>query len=70
MSGQCIAYRQDDRVCSNGFFQKAFCSGHVGCFSCGAISDGSLPHCLKDELPEHWLTDDGKPRFGPMDTPR
>lgn len=65
MSKQCIAYRETGGICSNGFIQKAFCSGNVGCFSCGSIPESSLPHCLSDDLPDHWLTDDGRPRFVP-----
>jgi hypothetical protein len=61
---QCSAYRENDLVCSNGFFQVVACREEVKCFACG--SPGRIvPHCLKDELPEHWITDDGKPRFAP-----
>jgi hypothetical protein len=60
---QCIAYRAGDRVCANGFFQKPVCHGSVGCWSCGTISEREIPHCLKDELPEHWVTETGLPRL-------
>ena len=59
---QCSAYRPDSRICSNGFFQVLACRKEVKCFACGRPSEG-IPHCLKDELPEHWITEDGKPRF-------
>lgn len=59
---QCIAYRNDDGICKNGFIQVLACRQEVKCFTCGKPSD-HVPHCLKDELPEHWVTDEGKPRF-------
>lgn len=59
---KCIAYKEHDLVCANGFFQVLACSQEVKCHSCGAPGH-NIPHCLKDELPEHWITDDGKPRF-------
>jgi hypothetical protein len=63
---QCSAYRDQSAACSNGFFQKPFCRGQVGCLSCGAISEASIPPCLKDELPDHWITEGGRPRFVPQ----
>lgn len=58
----CSAYREKENICSNGFFQVLACSREVKCFTCGKPSD-RIPHCMKDELPEHWITDDGKPFF-------
>ena len=60
---ECIAYRRNSGICANGFFQTHFCwHGASKCHGCGRHSE-TLPHCLKDELPEHWVTDDGSPAF-------
>lgn len=60
----CSAYNANGGICFNGFIQKRFCwAGASGCKSCGHVSDAALPHCLKDELPDHWVTDDGHPIF-------
>lgn len=59
---QCIAYRDDDRICKNGFIQVLACRQEVKCLTCGNPS-ARIPHCLKDELLNHWITEEGKPRF-------
>lgn len=58
MADECVAYRNGEWVCANGFPQLPACHSGVGSF--GARR---LPYCLHDELPEHWINDDGSPRF-------
>ena len=58
----CIAYRSERGICTNGFIQTVYCHAEIKCSGCGRHSEG-VPHCMKDELPEHWLNDDGSPRF-------
>jgi hypothetical protein len=61
---ECSAYRADAGVCANGFFQTRGCWSDIRCLCCGAPpAPRYLPHCLKDELPEHWINDDGTPAF-------
>lgn len=60
---ECKSYRPGNLVCRDGFIQKLICSGRVGCWSCGQVSDRETPNCLKEELPAHWINDDGSPRF-------
>jgi len=59
----CKSHIAASYICADGFAQKAFCSGRAGCFSCGNISDESLPWCLRDELPETMVNADGSPLF-------
>lgn len=59
MPNACSAYRGGG-ICVNGFIQTAAC--HPSRCQCGKWST-SIPHCLKDKLPDHWLNDDGTPRF-------
>lgn len=59
---QCVAYRENTSICANGFFQVLACHQEVKCFMCGKPR-ANVPHCMKDELPEHWITDEGKPAF-------
>ena len=65
----CQSYRAKEITCADGFIQKPFCAGRGGCFSCGTLSSNSLPHCLSDELPDHWVKDDGSPIFYKPDPP-
>lgn len=59
----CIAYHRNSSVCANGFVQTHFCwFGPVKCSQCGEISR-SLPNCLREEIPVHFVTDNGSPRF-------
>lgn len=51
---ECSAYRPDAGVCRNGFFQR---------FSCHQASQTDVPYCCRDELPEHWVNDDGSSKF-------
>lgn len=68
-AAQCQSYRDGQFACRDGFMQKPFCRGYYGCHSCGHIKASSIPYCLSDELPMHWLKDDGSPAFShPSDT--
>jgi len=60
---ECSAYVKNNRVCSNSFIQRFSCWGDVRCDSCGAVNEDDLPYCMRDELPDHWVKDDGKPLF-------
>lgn len=51
---ECSAYRKNGGICANGFIQK---------HCCWMPSETMLPYCQYEELPEHWLNDDGSPRF-------
>jgi hypothetical protein len=62
-STECIAYRRESGICANGFIQTFPCWGDTRCNQCGRPSEKLVPHCMKDELPERWLNDDGSPRF-------
>lgn len=64
----CQSYRAGHDICSDGFFQTAICSGRVGCFSCGHVSDLATPNCQRDDYGDnhpHW-TESGAPRFYPV----
>lgn len=61
----CKSYRRGESICADGFFHKAICSGHAGCVMCGRISEQATPWCMRDELPAHWLNEDGSTRFYP-----
>ena len=58
---ECSAYCRAKSVCANGFLQTAPCWSDTRC-SCGAPSK-LIPHCLRDELPAHWVTETGMPMF-------
>lgn len=58
----CSAYRDHQGVCSNGFIQTIYCRQEVKCHACGATSE-RVPHCMRDDLPQHWLTESGGPVF-------
>jgi hypothetical protein len=60
---KCSAYRQGSLVCCNGFIQTFSCWGDTACLSCGRHSARLVPHCVKDELPEHWVDEAGRPAF-------
>lgn len=62
MSKPCSSYKPGF-VCVDGFVQKPICHGSAGCWSCGTVLDATVPNCCKDELPAHWLNDDGTPFF-------
>lgn len=59
----CTAYNPNGSICMNGFIQKPICRGFGACFSCGQWSERSTPYCMQDELPAHWVNDDGSPAF-------
>lgn len=60
---KCKSYRERQSVCADGFVQRTYCRGQVGCFHCGAISTRYLPACLSDDVPEHMVNSDGTPLF-------
>jgi hypothetical protein len=58
----CSAYVPNSFACKNGFIQRGICSmGPINFFPVAV--DKSLPLCLREELPEHMVTDSGLPRF-------
>jgi hypothetical protein len=57
---QCIAYNRNGGICRNGFIQRHGCwAGYADTLR------RYLPHCLQDELPDHWVDESGKPKFRP-----
>lgn len=60
-SQRCSAYVQGSDVCKNGFIQTGFCWQGFLDFYPGAKF--TPPHCLREELPPHMVTDSGLPRF-------
>lgn len=62
MSNECSAYRKGAGICANGFFQTLACKKETSCHACNR-PHGSVPHCMRDDLPEHWLTETGAPLF-------
>ena len=63
----CSAYLREGGIRRNGFIQTAPCWMSMGCPTCGAPSK-AIPHCLRDELPEHWIDERGYPAFKPTRT--
>ncbi len=61
MSNQCASYKKSGQVCADGFVQLLFCAGKTTCDECGKV--GKLPYCLRDELPKHFVNEDGSPRL-------
>lgn len=61
MSEQCSAARPGF-VCANGFIQSPPCHGRGACYACGQPI-GKPPACMREELPERWLTEAGAPIF-------
>lgn len=57
----CKSYRAGG-ACADGFLTVPACWNSGGCPTCGAPSK-TIPNCLRDDLPAHWLTDEGLPRF-------
>lgn len=60
----CKSYLPNRRVCADGFFQLPACHP-TPCHGCGRLSERPLPYCLREDLPAHWLRDDGSPAFYP-----
>ncbi len=58
---ECTSYRLGQFTCADGFIQTYPCWGDAHCSQCGQVK--AIPHCMKDELPEHWIKDDGSPAF-------
>lgn len=59
----CKSYQARETVCADGFVQRPYCTGKYGCPMCGRTDDRVLPSCLKDEIPQHHSTPNGKPLF-------
>lgn len=59
----CQSYRERETICGDGFIQRPYCSGNVGCFHCGAIGNRYLPACLTDDIPAHMARVDGSPLY-------
>lgn len=59
---ECQSYRRDSFICSDGFVQNIACSRLLICDACWMPSK-KIPACLRDELPAHWVTESGAPRF-------
>ena len=57
---ECSAYRLGG-LCANGFPQNAACLG-VTCSACGRPT-AKVPMCLREELPEPWIDESGRPTF-------
>lgn len=63
MSEACASYQPAAFTCRDGFMQRPACHGSIGCMTCGSVKAAYLPYCLQDELPAHWINEDGSPRF-------
>lgn len=57
----CQSYRFGSLVCADGFPVKPYCSGNVGCPTCGHISEQAIPLCLREEAPPHLFDESGRP---------
>ena len=51
---QCQSACLKDFTCKDGFIQVAQCKGFEG---------STIPYCLRDDLPVHFINEDGSPRF-------
>lgn len=51
-------------ICADGFVQTFGCWGPV-CHSCGVSSGKYIPHCMREDLPEHFSKEDGSTIFYP-----
>lgn len=65
----CSSYEPNSSFCKDGFIQKPFCSGRGACHACGSYSQESLPYCLSDELPLHFIKNNGSPIFYRVQVP-
>ncbi len=61
LASKCKSYDGDSITCKDGFIQLPLCRGQLP--SCGCVNNSSIPHCLKDELPIHFIKNDGNPLF-------
>ena len=57
----CMSHIQGDAVCTDGFIQVPACGGVV-CPTCGAPPK-TRPWCEREDIPPHWLDDNGATRF-------
>lgn len=54
-------------ICADGFPTKPYCRGEAGCWSCGHISEPTLPMCLTEQYVPHLMNEDGSMRlFGKL----
>lgn len=64
---ECQSYIRGSRVCKSGFFIKGICMGlPVGCHACSSVSVEETPNCQKDDLPDHWINENGEGAFQPI----
>jgi len=56
MKTECSGYRPREYTCAHGFVQTFACSA-------GNANGRQLPWCMRDDLPDHYITEDGLPRF-------
>lgn len=60
----CSSYRIGEMICADGFIQRFTCWNQNGCVHCGKpASPKYQPYCLRDDLPDHFVTESGAPRF-------
>lgn len=62
MPNACSALRDRELTCANGFVQVPFCRDAQACSHC-ETPNGKTPYCLRDELPNHFVSDSGMPMF-------
>lgn len=60
---KCQSYNPNGQICKDGFIQKLICWGNAQCFGCGRYSEASLPNCMNEDPPAHFINDDGTTRF-------
>ena len=51
---ECSSYQRGRGICRSGFLQR---------HSCWHESHTDTPYCCRDQLPEHWVNDDGSSKF-------
>lgn len=63
----CKSYILGNEICRDGFVVTPVCSEGADVCSCGGTKAWAggryAPFCLRDELREHMVNDDGSPRF-------
>lgn len=71
MSEACSSYRGGGAgvICADGFIQTSYCRLWQPCHACKKYHE-SVPNCMREDLPAHWLNDDGSPRFRPAPLPQ
>lgn len=64
LANACKSYVVHEMVCLDGFPQLANCRDPQVTTCCGKYR-GMAPHCMREDLPEHFLRDNGGPRLYP-----